>query len=282
MKRFNYKDLLFDAVYIISGTTLYCIGISGFLEPADISPGGVTGIATLLNHIIGVPAGLTLFLLNLPLLILGLIKLGGSMTVKTIISTALSSVFLDLFDAFLPPISRDTILCALAGGLLVGTGMGVLFLNGATSGGTDIAAKLVKIKYPYVSTGRLILIFDALVIGTASLFYGNIESALYAALGVFVSTTVIDRILYGGGGGKLAFIITDNPADIKNSIFHRLKRGVTEITIKGGYSGQDKTLMLCAIRRNQLGEFQRAVKETDQNSFIILTEVGEILGRGFN
>lgn len=279
--KFNIKSTLIDGLFIFLGTAFYAVGIVGFLQPADISPGGLTGIATVLNYLFGAPTGLTLFLLNLPLLLLGIIKLGGSMTIKTVIATALSSVIIDSLELFLPRLSNDLIICALAGGVLVGFGLALLFLHGSTSGGTDIAAKLLQLKYPYVSTGRLILILDAVVIIIATIVYGNFESALYAVLGILVSTTVLDRVLYGSSGGKLAFVISENAADIKESIYKRLKRGVSEIQITGGYSGQRKTLLLCALRRQQTGEFLGAIKEADSTAFVIFTEAGEIFGRGF-
>lgn len=281
MKRLKFKGLIKDGVFIFLGTVAYSLGIVGFLEPAGISPGGITGIATIFNYLFGLPTGLMLFLLNLPLLTLGLLKLGGSMTIKTVIATALSSLTIDTMEMFLGRLSSDPIICALAGGVLMGAGMGLLFLHGSTSGGTDIAAKLLQIKYPYVSTGRLILLLDALVVTIATIVYGNFESALYSVLGILVSTTVIDRILYGGGGGKLAFIITERPQDIKNRIYLHLKRGVSECSVRGGYSGSGKTMLLCALRRQQAGEFLKAVKDIDKDSFIILTEAGEIFGRGF-
>ncbi len=276
-----FKSLLKDGLFIVFGTIAYSLGIVGFLEPAEISPGGITGIATVFNYLLGLPTGLMLFLLNLPLLILGLIKLGGIMTIKTVISTALASLTIDAFEMFLMPLSSDPIICALAGGVLMGTGIAILFLRGSTSGGTDIAAKLLQIKYPYISTGRLILLLDAIVITVATIVYGNFELALYSVLSIIVSTTVIDRVLYGNGGGKLAFIITEHPEDIKSSIYTRLKRGVSECSIRGGYSGNGKTMLLCALRRQQAGEFLNSVKSVDTDAFIILTEAGEIFGRGF-
>ena len=281
MKRLKFKGLIKDGVFIFLGTVAYSLGIVGFLEPAEISPGGLTGIATVFNFLFDLPTGLMLFLLNLPLLVLGLIKLGGGMTIKTVISTALASLIIDTMEMFLKPLSNDPIICALAGGVLMGTGMGLLFLHGSTSGGTDIAAKLLQLKYPYVSTGRLILILDAIVITFATIVYGNFESALYSVLSILVSTTVIDRLLYGNGGGKLAFIITENPDEIKNRIYTYLKRGVSECSVRGGYSGSGKTMLLCALRRQQAGEFLKAVKDIDKDSFIILTEAGETFGQGF-
>lgn len=281
MKRLKFKGLIKDGVFIFLGTVAYSLGIVGFLEPAGISPGGITGIATIFNYLFGLPTGLMLFLLNLPLLTLGLLKLGGSMTIKTVIATALSSLTIDTMEMFLGRLSSDPIICALAGGVLMGAGMGLLFLHGSTSGGTDIAAKLLQIKYPYVSTGRLILFLDAIVITIATIVYGNFELALYSVLGILVSTTVIDRFLYGNGGGKLAFIITEHPDDIKTRIYSNLKRGVSECSIRGGYSGSEKAMLLCALRRGQTGEFMASVKGVDKDAFIILTEAGEIFGRGF-
>ena len=277
----SLKYFLRDIIFIILASVLYAIGVAVFLQPAEISPGGITGVATIINYLSSFPTGTAILLLNFPLILVGFIKLGGKLIIKTGIATIISSVFIDVLSNFEFNFTNDKIISALAGGLLLGVGMGVLFIFGATSGGTDIGAKLLKIKYPYFSMGRLILILDAFVISVSGLIYGNLESAMYAALAILVSTTVIDRIQRGEQGGMVGFVITDKPKLIKEEIYKAISRGVSEIEIKGGYSGDRKTMIFCSFRRSQSIDFQRIIKNSDGKSFVIITNASEIYGQGF-
>lgn len=275
------KYYLKDWISIIIASFLYAFGVAAFLQPAEISPGGVTGIATIINYLWGLPTGVVMIVLNLPLIIAGFIKLGKFLIIKTLFATLLSSVFIDIIVAFMPNFTNDKIISALAGGLLVGLGMGILFTLGATSGGTDIGAKLLKIKYPFLSMGRLILILDAVVISISSVVYGNFESAMYAVLAIVVSTTIIDKLSHSGSGGLLAFVITKNPQELKQGIYSAIGRGVSVVNIKGGYSEKDKTLLLCSFRRAQLVDLKRTIKENSSDAFVMITPVNEIYGIGF-
>lgn len=277
------KVFLSDMLLIALGSAIYSFGVVAFLQPLEISPGGVTGIATVVNYLSGFPTGAALLLLNLPLLILGLIKLGGKLIAKTIVSTVLSSVFIDIFSIFFSSgLTTDRIIAALASGVCVGVGMSMLFLRGATSGGTDIAAKLINNRNPFFPIGRIILIIDGVVITLAAIAYRDMESALYSVLTILISTTIIDKSLYSAGGGKVAFIITDSPKELKIGLLSELGRGVSQIAISGGYSGKPKTMLICALRRQQITELHRIIKETDKNAFVIITEAGEIMGCGFS
>lgn len=279
MKKF--LNLGYDIAVIILGSLIFSLGIAGFIEPSEISPGGFSGIAIILNHLTGLPTGSLLFTLNLPLIILGFVKLGGSMVAKTFLCTLTSSVAIDVIKVYIPALTEDKILSSLAGGLLIGVGMALVLSRGATSGGTDIAAKLIERKYPYFTLGRLILLMDALIITAAAFVFGSIESSLYSVLAITLQTTVLDKILYGADGGKVAFLITDHPEEVTEAIFRDLGRGVTRVPILGGYSGESKTMLMCALRRQQVGDFRRVVKHTDPQAFLMLTDAGEIVGQGF-
>lgn len=274
------KKYIFEYFFLIAGSVLFALGMAGFLDKAGISPGGFAGIAAIINRLTGLPTGATLFVINVPLLAVGFIKLGGSMIFRTLVSTFITSVAIDVFSAVLPTFSTDSIICALAGGVLMGSGMAMLFLHGSTSGGTDIAAKLLRRKYPFLSMGRLILILDAVIIGVSALVYGSMEAALYAVLAIIVSTTVIDKLMYGASGGKIAFIVTKEPEETKKAIFSVLKRGISEMTVYGGWSGEKKTMLVCAVRRQQMGDLQRILKQ-QQGVFVMLADAGEIMGNGF-
>ena len=279
MKKFLLVS--YDLLIIALGSCIFSLGIAGFIEPSEISPGGFSGIAIILNYVTALPTGLLLFSLNLPLIILGFIKLGGSMVAKTLVSTTISSLAIDIMEAYLPPLASDKILSSLAGGVLIGVGMAMIFSRGATSGGTDIAAKLIQLKRPYFTLGRLILLMDSVIIATSAVVFGSLEAALYSVLAIIIQTSVLDKILYGADGGKVAFVITEHPKDLTEAIFDNLHRGVTRVPIFGGYSGESKTMLMCALRRQQVGDFRRVVKHADATAFLVLADAGEIVGNGF-
>ena len=278
----NLKQKLIDYLFLILGNVIFAVGLVAFLEPANISPGGFTGIASLINYTLGLKTGIVLLLLNVPVIIIGYIKFGGGMILRTLISAVISSVAIDTIAAFTPKITDDKIIASLAGGVFMGTGMAFVLLHGATTGGTDILAKLICKKLPFIPFGRVILITDAIVLTLAAIVYKNIETALYSVLTILVSTNIIDRFLYTSSAGKMAFIITTDPEEIKEKIYKTLGRGVTQIKTIGGYSGEEKTLIICALRRSQLGQFYRIVREISSDDFVMLADLGEIFGNGFN
>ena len=185
-----------------------------FISGNEISPGGITGIATALGYVFNIPSGILLFLLNIPILILGFIKFGGVFIVKTSIASSLLSFALTVTDITLPSFTIDKILAAVFGGVLMGTGLSLIMLRGATTGGIDIIAKLINRKFRHLTFGRLILLMDAVVIAVAALVYRNIESALYSVVAMYGTSYIMDMILYGGDKGKLIYIVTNYPKEI--------------------------------------------------------------------
>lgn len=276
----NFKRSFFDYISIFAGSLMFSLGIAGFLQPAGISPGGLTGVATVINRVTSLPTGTVLLLINAPLLVLGFLKLGGKPLVKTLFSTVVTSVAIDVFTALLPTFSADKVICALAGGTLMGGGLAAVFLRGGTSGGTDIAAMLLRKRKPYVPIGRLLLVMDAAVIALSAAVYRDLGAALYAVLAITVSSTLIDKLLSGSAGGKLVFIITDKPQEAKREIFALLGRGVSEIPIYGGYTGKQRSMLMCAVRRSQTADFSRMLKERD-DLFVVMCDAAEIMGNGF-
>ncbi len=274
------KNFISDFALLSIGSALFSFGFATFLEPLSISPGGIAGVATVVSLFLPLPVGSLVFLLNLPLVIIGAFKLGKTLIAKTFISVLLSSVLIDVFSLF-GALATDKMIGALAGGVFVGIGMSMIFLRGGTSGGTDIAAKLLRLKNPYFPIGRLILIMDGIIIGASALIKGDIESALYSVIYVLVSTYIIDKML-SDEGGKIAFIITKKPKEIKRGIFANLGRGVSEISALGGFSGENKTLIICALYKRQSADFRKTVKEYDPEAFSVILEASEVMGRGFN
>ncbi|MDR3644803.1 MAG: YitT family protein [Clostridia bacterium] len=211
----KYYEYLLDAVFCVVGSFIYGVSVSFFTAPNKIAPGGVTGISTILFYLVHTPIGVMIFVLNIPLFVLGLRFIGGSFMVKSIICTALTSVSVDGINAAMAAMGisayhGNDILAALYGGVLSGLGLAMVFLRNATTGGTDIASRLLKIKFPQVSMGRMMLIIDAFIIAFSAIAFRSIDSALYAMIAIFTSSRVIDSVLYGADTGRMAIIISKN------------------------------------------------------------------------
>lgn len=281
MKRKQLFSFLVDLLFYIAGGIIYSVAVLLFLTENEISPGGLTGIATILNYLFSLPIGTVVFILNIPLLAAGFIKFGGVFIAKTAVATAVMSLTLDISGLFMPKMKIDPILAALFGGLLMGLGISLFMLRGATTGGTDIIAKLINCKFPHLTVGRLMLAADAAVVGLSALVYKNMESALYAVIAIYASSRVMDLILYGADRGKIIYVITDNAKELSDSIMSLINRGVTLLDVTGAYTGTKRQMLMCTVRRHEVAAVCRLATSCDKNAFIIVGEAGEVLGEGF-
>lgn len=272
-----------DYLIIAVGAVLYALSVVVFTSPNNIAPGGFTAVATMLNFMFSLPIGTFIFLMNIPLFIWGAIENGLNFLTKTIIGTAFVSVAIDVLTPFVPVYTGDTLLAAIFGGILNGIGLGFIFYRGGSTGGTDIIALNIHKHMPYVSMGNIILIADFVILVMAFFVYNSFESVLYAIIAIFVSIKVIDTISYGTsrGNGKLMFIITNKYDELSKTIMNNLERGVTLLDGEGAYSGEQKRVIMCAVRPQQVYRIQNSVKSIDENAFIIVTTAGTIRGRGF-
>ncbi len=273
----------FDYFIIAMGSVVYALSVAIFTSPNNIAPGGITAISTMLNYMFGVPIGLFIFLLNIPLFVWGAIENGVSFLTKTVIATAFVSVAIDVLAPILPEYSGDTILAAVFGGILNGSGIGFIFFRGGSTGGTDIVALNIHKRFPYFSTGNIILLEDIVILIMVFFVYHTLESVLYAVITIFISIKVIDTISYGTsrGNGKLLFIITNKYDEVSGGIMNDLERGVTLLDGEGAYSGEKKRVIMCAVRPQQVYRITSGVKQIDENAFIIVTTAGTIQGEGF-
>ncbi|MEG1887084.1 MAG: YitT family protein [Oscillospiraceae bacterium] len=284
MKKELSKNLnaLIDAVLMIVGGALYALGFSVFIEPNQISPGGVTGIAALVHYLIGaVPTGVLALIFNIPLLIAGLLVFGKNFIIKTGCATVTASILIDVFKLYIPYYAGDKILASLAGGVMIGVGLAVVIVRGATTGGTDIAAKLINRKFPSLSMGKSILILDVSILIAATIVYRNLETSLYSILALFTSSKVIDGILYGADRGKLIYIITKKPDELSEKIINIVGRGVSRMKVIGGYTQTERTMLMCATRRQEAAKLHAIITQADSEAFVIVSDVGEIRGEGF-
>lgn len=272
-----------DYLIIACGAVIFAFSVTMFTSPNNIAPGGMTGVATMLNFLLGLPIGTLVFVMNIPLFIWGAIENGLNFLTKTITGTAFVSIAIDVLAPLVPAYQGDTILAAIFGGILNGVGLGLIFYRGGSTGGADIVALNINKRMPHISTGTIILLVDLLTLIMAFFVYKSIESMLYAAVTIFIAIKVIDTISYGTsrGNGKLMFIITKHYDVVSQSIMNDLERGVTLLDGEGAYSGEKKRVIMCAVRPQQVFKIQNAVKKVDSNAFIIVTTAGTIRGQGF-
>ena len=278
--QYNWKEFLIDTLVFIVASTAFSFGINCFLANNNILNGGITGIATILNYLFDFPIGMGIFVMNVPLLLIALRKLGILFVFRTFWVIAISSVIIDL-GAFLPVYKSDLLLSSVFGGVLSGFSLGIIFMRNATTGGVDIIARLIKLRYPHITLGKSIFILDAVVIITGGIIYNNLESMLYAAVTVFVSAQVLDYIIYGISRGATIMIISEKNDEIRQLLINDLNRGVTIFKGHGGYSGEEKSILLCACYDNQTQKLIKKIKSADENAFFIVTQSKQIVGEGF-
>ncbi len=282
LKRFKIgrRDLL-DYAGIFAGVAITALALDWFLIPNMIAAGGASGLATVIHHLTKLPVGLLMVLINIPLFLASVRTFGRHFGAKTVFGTALLSILIDLVAIVLPePLTQDPLLASLYGGVLTGVGIGLTFRFNGTTGGTDIAARLLK-KYTSLSVGRALLFIDMAIIILAGLVFRQPDLSLYALITVFVTSKAIDLILEGEDYARAAFIITKDPADIVQNIFAVLGRGVTTIEGRGAYTGPDRQVLLCVVSRAEQSRLREIVEATDPKAFVIITSASEVLGEGF-
>ena len=268
---------------ITAGAFCYAVSVAVFTSPNNIAPGGLTGVGILLNYLFSVPIGTFILIMNVPLFIVGYMSLGRRFVLKSFVGTVLVSLAIDFVTPFVVPYKGDMMLASLYGGILSGGGLALIFTRGGSTGGSDIIASVIHKRYPQFSIGLIILIADALVISVSALVYKSLESALYAAIAIFVSSKLIDLIIYGTSrnNGKLMLIVTDRSEAVVSQLLTKISRGVTVLDAIGAYSGKDRKLLLCALRPNEVFRANSIVKNIDKDAFIIITTANEVNGSGF-
>lgn len=272
-----------DFFLFVLGSLIFAVSVNTFTAPNNIAPGGMTGIATMVNYLTDLPIGVGILVLNLPLFIWGFFEMGWKFIGKTIAATVMSSVAIDLTAGFLPVYQGDMLLTTVFGGLLSGLGLGLIFIRGGTTGGTDLAATLIQQHARHLSMGKLLLAIDLCIVVVSAVVYQSFESPLYAVIVIYITTKVIDSMLYGTnrGTGKMMFIISPKSGEISAKIMTVMDRGVTMLKSRGGYSGREGEVMLCAVRRQEVYQTYDIVYSIDPDAFIIVGDAGEISGEGF-
>lgn len=283
MSKNKFVDELKDWTIIIFGCLVYAVAVSCFTAPNNIAQGGLTGVSIMLNFVFNTPIGITTMLMNIPLLVWGLLENGKGYLAKTVVAIVVSSVAIDIISTFPVAYHGEKLLASMFGGILSGSGLGLIFYRGGSTGGVDIVAQNIHKHLPFLSVGKLILMADALIILATIPVYGGIESAMYTSVSIFLSVKVIDTVTKGFArdNGKLMLIITSKYSEITKEIIENVERSVTVIDGKGGYTGDDKKVVLCALRPRQVYKVRRIVESIDKMSFIVVTDAENIMGKGF-
>ena len=277
------KDIFLDIIFIVAGAMVYATAVTTLTAPNNIAPGGVTGLCTMLNYMFGTPIGLMSFFINIPIILWAVVDIGYKLVVKTMAAIVLSSVFIDLFTGFMPVYSGNPILVAVFSGVCEGLGLSLTFIRGATTGGTDMVARLLERRMPHLSMGKLMLALDGVIVAASAVVFGSIENAMYACISIFVCTSIIDTILYGTdvGTGKLFYVMSPRVREMGKRVMEEMDRTVTYLDSHGGYSNEPGETMLCVVRRFEVYQMQAIIRDEDKNAFVIIGDAGQITGEGF-
>ena len=274
-------ELIADNIVWIIGCTLYATAINFFNVPNRISQGGFSGLAIVINYLTDLPVGAVNLALNIPILLLALKFIGKKFVLKTLWVTVLLSVIIDLVALIPYEYTSDPLLASIFSGALLGAGVALVAARGSTTGGTDVLSKLLRLVLPHISYGKLVMFSDMVVIAISAVVFRSIETALYAAVVIFVSSKVIDYILYGMAKSKMLMVVTDHADEISQALVNSSPRGVSIIPAKGAFTGQEKNMLICVLRSNEVSPAIKLIKSIDPDTFTIITEANEIIGKGF-
>ena len=284
-KTTKWLTILKNYTLLTVGAFIYAFGIAVFLDPNHLAPGGVSGISIILNSFIPIGTGIWIFVINIPLMILGLIVFKFSFLMGTLYATAFSSAIIEViarvFSHLIPDMHDHLVIAAVAGGALVALGIGLVFRGGGSTGGFDIVVKLLRRKFRHMKTGVLYLALDMTVITLSAIAFHDILVALYAVVTVFTNSTVLDMVLYGKDNAKMVYIITDAPEAVSDRLMKEVETGVTLLHGEGAYTKKDKKVLMCVLHDQQYPMLRDIVKQEDTHAFLIVTTATEIFGEGY-
>ncbi len=273
---------LYEYGMITLGCAIYALSFQWFFQPNTIAMGGFTGVSQILNRMMPVlPVGITSMVMNIPLFILGVRKQGLRLLFSSVYAMIVSSLMIDTLAALHTFAPMESLLACVYGGATLGLGLGLMMMVGATTGGTELAARLLKYKFRSISIGRLCLYIDVAVISLYAVTFRNINDALYGIISMYISSIAMDAVVYGStAGAKMAYIISSQSEVITKRLLD-MELGITLLQGQGAYSGAEKQVVLCAFKRSQISAIKGAVTAIDPNAFIIVCDAHEVLGEGF-
>ena len=285
MKQKQVVKKIFRYVFITFTATLYAVGIALFLNPNNLAPGGISGIAIILKKMFpGLPGvGMLILLINIPILAVGIKKFGIKFVLSTMYSLIVSSVLIDILPIVfnVNGVTDNKMLASVIGGATFGLGMGLMFRLDTTTGGLDIIVKIIKQKKPHLKTGQIYFLLDVVILAASAMAFKDVEVALYAAIAIYVSTVVMDRAIYGGDEATLVYIISEKRELIARRMMKEVNVGATMIQAKGAYSNETTEVIMCVMKKQTLVKVRNILKQTDSGAFMIVSSANEVFGQGF-
>lgn len=275
------KQKIRNFMMMTLGAAIYSAAIAMFLDANSLAPGGVTGISIILSRLIPMETGTLILLINIPILILGTWKFGWKFIFSTIYCIGIISPLTNFFGTQFGAVTEDLFLAALAGGALMAVGVGMVFKAKATTGGTDIIVKILRLKIPHLKTGNLFLLMDAVVVTCSAFVFHDVDRAMYAGMTVIVTSLVMDVVLYGKDEAKLIYIISDKSEEITKRLLENLNIGVTYVRGRGAYSGKEKNVIMCVVKKQISPKVEDVIKAEDPQAFLIVSSAQEIYGQGY-
>lgn len=282
-QNFNMKVFLVDTCYYAAGSVLYALGLYTFALHAGFAPGGVSGLALIINHYTGSPIGITVLIINIPLFILSARIIGSSFLLRTLWTMLINTLFLDVIFPIFPVYRGNPLLAAMFTGICVGAGLALIYMRGSSTGGQDLITMSIKKKRPHFSVGQINMVLDAIVILAGGFVFKNVDAVLYGIISTFGCTLVMDSLLYGAGSSKLALIVTRKGLGmpVSKAISHEVERSSTLIDAIGTYTNSQRDLLLCACSKSEIYKVRLAAKSIDSSAIIMILEASEVLGEGF-
>ncbi len=276
------KNFIRKFISMTVGSIIYAIGVAVFFEPSNLASGGVSGLSIILSEVVGIfPIGTWVMLFNVPIMIAGVWKLGAKFLLPTFYCIGLSSVLMNVIQSLELQLTENVFLACCAGSVLIAAGVGFVFRGGATTGGSDIIVKLLRMKFPHISTGVIFIIADGIVCLLSGIVFQDIDKALFAGVGLFIQMMVLDKVLYGSDEARLVYIISEKKAEIAKKLLEELDAGGTFLHGTGAYTGKEKHVLMCVLKMRMLPQAREIVRKTDGNAFMIVTKATSVFGEGF-
>lgn len=279
-EKFNIKKIVKEILGTILGAFVMAVGVSLFLLPNQLSTGGISGIATILYYLFQIPMGTSILIINIPLFLLSVFKIGKRFFIKSLVGTVSLSFFIDFLDRF-DPLTHDKFLSCVYGGIIIGVGTAILFKMSSSTGGSDLISFIAKKYRPSMELGNTVIMIDTVIVILNIICLRQIEIGLYSAIAIYLMGKIIDILFEGVQFTKLLFIVSDKNIEISKMIEQKIQRGVTGIYGKGMFTNQDKLILMCAATRRDISKIKEIAKQIDPNSFIVITNSREVVGLGF-
>lgn len=279
----NLKGILIDSLGMISGCLLLSIGLNMFLSPHTIAPGGLSGLSVVLSKISGLSISTIMLIMGIPLIIFSIKILGKKDAIKTLIGMLLLSFCINITSPLSDlTVTNDVLLASITGAILAGLGLGIVFRVDGSTGGTDLIALMINRAIPSITISKCLVFIDGLVVLSSGIVNKNIETGLYSAISLYIIIKMIDFIISGFDYSKEFKIITNEKEALRDAIVNDVKRGITILEGKGGYTDTNKSILIVVVRKNQEIHLKKLIKKVDKNAFIIVSNVHEVYGEGFS